>query len=85
MGVYLLTFESPTGDYRRYHEFVERFGSIRLSDTAWAVQSELSADTLYQELEPIVGKDDHAYVIALGKPWIGYGYEAMNDWLKRHL
>jgi hypothetical protein len=85
MGVYLVTFESPARDYRRYHEFVGRFDAMRLSDTAWAVQSDLGADQLYRELEPLVGKDDHAYVITLNKPWIGYGYEAMNDWLERHL
>jgi len=85
MSVYLLTFESPTRDYQRYHTFVDRFDAMRLSDTAWALQTDLGADTLYQQLEPIVGKDDHAYLIALGKPWIGYGYEAMNDWLNRHL
>lgn len=85
MGVYLLTFDTPNRDYRRYHAFVERFDAMRLSDTAWAVQSELGADALYLELEPLLEKDDHAYVITLSRPWIGYGYEAMNDWLGRHL
>lgn len=85
MGVYLMTFESPIQDYSRYHEFVERFDAMRLSDTAWAVQAEQGADELYVELEPLIGKDDHAYIVTLGKPWIGYGYEAMNDWLGRHL
>ena len=85
MAVYLVTFESPSEDYRLYHEFIGRFDNMRLSDTAWVVQAELGADELYQELEPLLGKDDHAYVISLCKPWIGYGYEAMNDWLKRHL
>jgi hypothetical protein len=85
MAVYLVSFESPTQDYRRYHEFVGRFDAMRLSDTAWAVQSTLSAEEFYLELEPLLGKDDHAYIITLAKPWIGYGYEAMNDWLGRHL
>ena len=85
MGVYLVTFESPTEDYRRYHDYLGRFDTMRLSETAWAVQAELGADALYHRLEPLLGKDDHAYVITLCKPWIGYGYEAMNDWLKRHL
>lgn len=85
MDVYLVTFESPTRDYRRYHDFVEKFDTMRLSDTAWAIQTDKGADELYQELEPLMEKDDHAYVITLEKPWIGYGYEAMNDWLKRHL
>lgn len=85
MGVYLVAFESPTGDYRRYHDFIQRFDTMRLSDTAWALQADIGADTLYHELEPLLGTDDHAYVITLGKPWIGYGYEAMNDWLSRHL
>lgn len=85
MGVYLVTFETPDRDYRRYHEFVGRYETMRLSDTAWAVQSGLGADALYLELEPLLGRDDHAYIIALVKPWIGYGYQAMNDWLERHL
>lgn len=85
MGVYLVTFESPSQDYRLIHAFIARFEAMRLSDTAWAVQAEQQADALYEELEPLLGKDDHAYVITLTKPWIGYGYEAMNDWLGRHL
>lgn len=85
MGVYLVTFESPSQDYHHYHAFVKRFDTMRLSDTAWAVQTDRTSDALYHELESIVGKDDHAYVISLVKPWIGYGYEAMNDWLVRHL
>lgn len=85
MGVYLVTFESPTQNYDRYQELVKRFDTMRLSDTAWAVQTDKNADDLYQELEPLLEKDDHAYIITLGKPWIGYGYEAMNDWLRRHL
>ena len=85
MGVYLVTFESPTEDYSRYHNLVEKFDAMRLSDTAWALQSDKGADELYRDLEPLLEKDDHAYVITLAKPWIGYGYEAMNDWLKRHL
>lgn len=85
MGVYLVTFESPSQDYGRYHDLVQHFDAMRLSDTAWAIQADKGADELYQDLEPLLEKDDHAYIITLGKPWIGYGYEAMNDWLKRHL
>lgn len=85
MGVYMIAFDSPTRDYRLYHQFMQRFDTMRLSDTAWAVRTDLGADSIYLELEPLLGKDDHAYVFTVGKPWIGYGYEAMNDWLTRHL
>ncbi len=79
MGVYLVTFESPTQDYRNYHKFVQRFETMRLSDTAWAVQSDLGADTLYHELEPLLGKMTTLYH-RMGN-LDRYGYEAMNDWL----
>lgn len=85
MGVYVIAFDSPAQDYRLYHQFMQRFDTMRLSDTAWAVRTDLGADSLYLELEPLLGKDDHAYVFTIGKPWIGYGYEAMNDWLTRHI
>lgn len=85
MGVYLVVFDNPAQDYGRYQAFLDRFDAMRFSDTAYTVQTELSADALYRELEPLRSGDDIAYVIALCQPWIGFGYEAMNDWLKRHL
>ena len=85
MGVYVVTFDSPTQDYRRFHDWVMRFDAMRLTDSAWAVQTELGADELYNDLKPLLQGDDVSYVVALCKPWIGFGYEAMNDWLHRHL
>ena len=85
MAVYVVTFDSPTQDYPRFHQWVERFDAMRLTDSTWAVQTDLAAGELYDELKPLLRDDDVGYVIALGQPWIGFGYEAMNDWLHRHL
>ncbi len=85
MGVFVVTFDSAAQEYQRFHHWAEGFDGMRLADSAWVIRTELGADLLYQQLKPLLRGDDVAYVIGLCQPWIGFGYEAMNDWLQRHL
>ncbi len=86
MSALLVTFDLETGrNQPQVQAFLEQYDAMRFSDSAFAISTTLSPDAIFQKLQPLLGKDDLAYVVALDKPWMGYGYEAMNDWLKRHL
>lgn len=85
MAVYLVTWDNPLQDYTRLQAFVKAYDAMRFTDSAYAIAAEQDAEALYAALRPSMAQDDVAYVVRLDAPWIGYGYEAMNDWLKRHL
>ncbi len=86
MNMFLVAFElNPGGNAPQVQQFIDGFDAMRFSDTAYALRTELSAGELFERLQPLLGTDDLAYVVTLAAPWMGYGYEAMNDWLKRQL
>ncbi|MGE0079890.1 MAG: hypothetical protein AB7U81_01185 [Thiohalomonadaceae bacterium] len=65
--------------------FVEGFDAMRFSPDSYAVETDLEADEVFRRIQPLLGRDDIAYVFTLGDRWMGYGYQAMNDWLHRNL
>ena len=85
MSLYLITCDNPARDYLHLKGFTDRFDALRLADNSFAIATELPADEVYRQLSPALHQDETAYVLSLAEPWIGYGYEAMNDWLHRHL
>lgn len=86
MNVLLVTYELNPGDNQpQIQTFIEQSDVMRFSPTAYAVRTTMDADAYFRQLEPLLHADDILYVISAAKPWMGYGYEAMNDWLKRNL
>lgn len=86
MNVLLVTTEfNPGGNEQPVHELLERFENLRINDNAYLVATEQGPDELYRQLQPFLGSDDIAYVITASKPWMGYGYQAMNHWLNGFL
>ena len=82
----LIALDLETGrNQPQLQALLEQYDAMRFSSSAFAISTHLSPDAIFEQLQPLLGKDDLAYVVTLDKPWIGYGYEAMNDWLKRHL
>ncbi len=86
MHVLLVTYELNPGDnLEKIESTIEQYDSLRFSPTSYAVHTDLSAEALFQKLQPLLGIDDLVYVLTLGDAWTGYGYDAMNEWLKRNL
>jgi hypothetical protein len=69
----------------RLRRFLEDFDAMRFSPDSYAIETELGADEVFRRIEPLLGRDDTVYVFTLGERWMGYGYQAMNDWLHRNL
>jgi hypothetical protein len=86
MNVLLVTMElNPGGNEEDVHNLLAGFDNMRLNDFAYLLATDLGPDDIYRKLQPLLGGDDIVYVITAAKPWMGYGYEAMNEWLNGHL
>lgn len=86
MNVLLVIFELNPGDNQaQIQALIEQSDAMRFSGNAYAIRTPMGADAYFRQLEPLLHTDDVLYVIAAAQPWMGYGYEAMNDWLKRNL
>lgn len=75
--------EAPHEEHVR--RFLEDFEAMRFSPDSYAIETDLEADEVFRRLQPLLGIDDTAYVFTLSDRWMGYGYQAMNDWLHRNL
>lgn len=86
MHTLLVVYEiaDPTHE-ENLRRFLEEFDAMRFSPDSYAIETELPADEVFRRIQPLLGSDDIAYVFTLGERWMGYGYQAMNDWLHRHL
>lgn len=86
VNVLLVTFElNPGRNLAQVQSCIEQYDSMRFAESSFAIRTNDPPEVVYQALERFLGKDDIVYVLSLGKPWFGYGYQAMNDWLHRHL
>lgn len=82
----LVTFD--TVDSRReeaLRALLDGFDAMRFAPNCYAIETALPARELFARLRPLFGDDDKVYLFTIREPWIGCGYEAMNDWLHRHL
>ena len=59
--------------------------SLRLTDGAYALQTELLPVRVYDELKDHLGADDRLYVFPIGRPFTGYGPRAATEWLSTFL
>lgn len=86
MNVLVVTVElNPGGNDEKVRNLLTGYDSMRLNDDTYLLATELGPADIYHQLQPLLGKDDIAYVITAADPWIGYGYEAINEWLHGHL
>lgn len=65
--------------------YLDSFDSARLSQTSRVVDTALHPDELFRNLKTRLGRNDRIYVFPVDKGWTGYGYEATNEWLSRHV
>jgi hypothetical protein len=86
MNVLMVTLElNPGGNDERVRKLLTDYDYMRLNDDTYLLATDLGPPDIYRNLQPLLGKDDIAYVITAANPWMGYGYEAINEWLHGHL
>lgn len=58
----------------------------KLSESSYAVQTELSPQQVYNLLSPMIDGDDSCIVLTLSTPWYGRSkYQDVIPWLQRRL
>jgi hypothetical protein len=87
MGVKLVTYDldKPGQDYTDLLKEIKKFSWARLSESSYAVDTDLSPSQLYARLKPYVDQNDTIYVLVLNRPYAGQGAKEVNEWLERHL
>ena len=87
MSTLLVTYDldRPGQDYTDVLGVIKKFPWARLSESSYAVFTELTAQQLYDRLSPFIDSNDTLYVITLNEPSAGHGPREVNDWLNKFL
>lgn len=56
-----------------------------LSESSYAVRTDITPQQVYQILQPLLDADDGLYVITLTRPWWGQGSKEVVEWLRSGL
>ena len=65
---------------------IQKFdGWAKLSESSYAVTSNLTPSQIHEKLKPFLDSNDQIYVITLSQPYSGYGPKNVNDWLDNNL
>ena len=87
MGVFIITYDVSNDDKRDdlLASIRKLKQQVKLSESSYATDTNLSEDKLYNRFSKFIGKGDRLYIIALTQPWQGIGLQSVEDWLEEHL
>lgn len=87
MGVYIVTYDlnkevhrpNMVGEIKKFN------GWAKLSESSYAISTDLTAQQIYNKLKPMIDSNDNIYIVTLRRPYVGFGPKDVNDWLETHL
>jgi hypothetical protein len=87
MRTLLVTYDldRPGQDYTDVLKEIKKFAWARLSESSYAVHTDLEPQQLFNRLSPYLDSNDTLYVITLNRPYAGQGPREVNSWLERYL
>ena len=87
MSVKLVTYDldKPGQDYTDLLKEIKKFSWARLSESSYAIETDLTPSQLYARFKQYVDANDTIYVIVLNRPYVGQGPKEVNEWLENHL
>jgi hypothetical protein len=87
MSVLLITYDlnKPGQDYEDVHKYIKQFSWARISESSYAIETNLTPDQIYQGISKFIDKTDRVYIITLDAPYSGQGPQEVNQWLSEHL
>jgi hypothetical protein len=87
MPALLITYDSKNQwlDYGRLIRAIKSYPWVRLTDYCYAITTKESPQAVFDKLRAILDDSANLYVLALKKPFAGFGPETVNDWLKKNL
>lgn len=87
MSVLLITYDlrKPGQDYKGFYQVIKNYAWARLSESSYAIETDKSPETIYNELRHHMDDNDNLMVITLTSPWYGYNGKDVIDWLQKRL
>lgn len=88
MAILMMTFKlsTPGQDYSPIFDFIKNLNVwAKITDSCYAVSTHLQPSELLLELRPHLTRDDSLYIFTLDGPWIGFGPNDVNEWLRERL
>jgi hypothetical protein len=89
MAVLLITYdlnrERTGGDREGLLKYIKSHNWARLSESSYAVVSNLSPQSVTDEARKFLDLDDNIYVLNLKRPYWGWGPQEVNEWLQGNL
>jgi len=86
MAVYLVTYDLNKEKVRPpIVEKIREFSYARLSESSYAIRTDLSVDQVYAIFDKFKDGNDSLYVITLSQPYRGFGDEIVNDWIQSNI
>ena len=86
MAVLLIAYDIKDDTDRQFIlSLIQDMNFVRLSESAYAVNTDELPSEVYGVLEIFLGEDDVLYVITLESPWDGQGPDQTCEWLDLHL
>jgi len=87
MPALLVTYDlnKPGQDYSDVLKTIKSYAYARLSESSYAIITDKSADTVFEELKKYIDKNDNLLVINLKKSFAGRQSQEVLDWLTKNL
>lgn len=87
MSVLLITYDlnKPGQDYADLYKQMKQFAWAKLSESSYAVETDLSPKQMYDLLAPYLDSTDTLFVITLNRPYYGQGSKEVIAWLEPRL
>ena len=86
-NTYLVTYDlnKEVSRPKIVSEVKESAGWAKLSESSYAISTNETVTQVHDRFKPYLDDDDNFYVIALRRPYTGWGKKDVNDWLEQHL
>ncbi len=87
MAVLLITYDlrEPGQDYSELISKIKSYMWARLSEFYYAIRTDSTPSTVFDQLKPYLDPSDNLNVIILKQPYVGYGPKEVNSWLDNNL
>lgn len=87
MPVLLISYDlGPEGSSAyRLVKGIKTYPWARMTTTSYAIYTELSVQTVFNQLRPLVDASRNLYIMTMRKPYAGYGPEEVNEWLEKYI
>ena len=89
MAVLLVTYdmnkEPNSEQYKGLLAYIKSFSWARMSESSYAIDTQLSPEQVYAKLKPFVDDNDNILVMTLKRPYSGYNRKDVIDWLNARL